>query len=114
MEMRAKTSLSKGSVGFWGSGEGIDMRLGMLSSSINTGSYNNALQVLAPAYGVQYFKMSGRNQNANTASGIMGAFIGKGCSCPSSTHTQIAITSGIFGFHGKKNQSSSNMKFSNG
>jgi hypothetical protein len=45
--------------GFWGSGEGIGMRLGMLSGSINTGSYNNALQVLAPAYGVQYFKMSG-------------------------------------------------------
>ena len=47
------------SVGFWGSREGIGMRLGMLSGSINTGSYNNALQVLAPAYGVQYFKMSG-------------------------------------------------------
>ena len=40
------------SVGFWGSGEGIGMRLGMLSGSINTGSYNNALQVLAHAYGV--------------------------------------------------------------
>ena len=47
------------SIDFWGSGEGIGMRLGMLSGSINTGSYNNALQVLAPAYGVQYFKMSG-------------------------------------------------------
>jgi hypothetical protein len=44
---------------FWGSGEGITVRLGMLSGSINTGSYNNALQVLAPAYGVMYFKMSG-------------------------------------------------------
>ena len=43
------------SEGFWGSGEGIGMRLGMLSGSINTGSYNNALQVLAPAYGIQYF-----------------------------------------------------------
>jgi hypothetical protein len=40
-------------------GEGIGMRLGMLSGSINTASYNNALQVLAPAYGVMYFKMSG-------------------------------------------------------
>ena len=38
--------------GFWGSGEGIGMRLGMLSGSINTGSYNNALHVLAPAYGI--------------------------------------------------------------
>jgi hypothetical protein len=47
------------SVSFWGSGEGISLRLGMLGGSINTGSYNNALQVLAPAYGVQYFKMSG-------------------------------------------------------
>jgi len=47
------------SVGFWGSVEGIGVRLGMLSGSINTGVYNNALQVLASAYGVQYFKMSG-------------------------------------------------------
>gem|GEM_PF-2257395 len=52
-------TLLSDSVGFWGSGEGIGMRLGMLSGSINTGSYNNALQVLAPAYGIQYFKMSG-------------------------------------------------------
>src|SRR5665647_2896219 len=47
------------SVGFWGSGEGIGMRLEMLGSAINTGSYNNALQVAAPVYGVQYFKMAG-------------------------------------------------------
>jgi hypothetical protein len=33
------------------------MRLG--SGSVNTKSYNNVLQVLAPAYGVQYFKLSG-------------------------------------------------------
>jgi hypothetical protein len=51
--------LSKISVSFWGSGEGIGMRLGMLSSGINIGSNNNALQVLAPAYGVRYFKMAG-------------------------------------------------------
>ena len=51
--------MSGGSEGFWGSSEGITLRLGMLSGSINTGSYNNALQVYAPAYGVQYFKMSG-------------------------------------------------------
>ena len=38
--------------GFWGSGEGIGMRRGMLSGSINTGSYNNALQLLALAYGI--------------------------------------------------------------
>ena len=37
--------------GFWGSGEGIGMRLGSFGS-INTGSYDNALQVLAPAYGI--------------------------------------------------------------
>ena len=36
------------SIDFWGSGEGIGMRLEMLGGSINTGSYNNALQVLAP------------------------------------------------------------------
>ena len=36
--------------GFWGNGEGIGMRLGSFGS-INTGSYDNALQVLAPAYG---------------------------------------------------------------
>jgi hypothetical protein len=47
------------SVGFWGSGEGIGMRLEMLGSAINTGSYNNALQVAASVYGVQYFKMAG-------------------------------------------------------
>jgi hypothetical protein len=47
------------SVGFWGSGEGITMRLEMLGGTINTGSYNNALQVTAPVYGVQYFKMAG-------------------------------------------------------
>jgi hypothetical protein len=35
------------------------MRLGKLSGSINTGFYNNSLQVLAPAYSFQYFKMSG-------------------------------------------------------
>jgi hypothetical protein len=29
-----------------------------LSGSINAGSYNNALQGLAPAYAVQYFNMS--------------------------------------------------------
>jgi hypothetical protein len=59
MEMWVMTPLSKGSEGFWASFEGIGMRLGMLSGSINTGIYNNALQVLAPAYGVQYFKMAG-------------------------------------------------------
>jgi len=69
--------LSKISVSFWGSGEGIGMRLGMLSSGINIGSYNNALQVLAPAYGVRYFKMAGLHQNVNTAFDIMGASIGK-------------------------------------
>jgi len=47
------------SVVFWGSGEGIGMRLEMLSGALYTGSYNNALQVYAPAYGVMYFKMAG-------------------------------------------------------
>ena len=47
------------SVGFWGSGEGITLRLEMLGAAINTGSYNNALQVAAPVYGVQYFEMAG-------------------------------------------------------
>ena len=45
--------------GFWSSGEGIGMRLEMLGGALNTVSYNNALQVLAPTYGVQHFKMSG-------------------------------------------------------
>ena len=82
------------------------MRLGMLSSGINTGSYNNALQVLAPAYGVRYFKMAGLHQNVNTAFGIMGVSIGKACSCPSFLHTQIALTSGMCCFLGNKNPSS--------
>jgi hypothetical protein len=47
------------SVGFWVSGDGIGMRLDMLGATIDTGAYNNTLQVLAPIYGVQYFKMSG-------------------------------------------------------
>jgi hypothetical protein len=48
-----------GSDGFWGSSERIGIRLGMLSGSINVGGYNNAFQVLALAYGVDYFKMAG-------------------------------------------------------
>jgi hypothetical protein len=59
MEMLVRFSFSMVSVGFWGSGEGIALRLKMFSGSIITGSYNNALQVLASAYGVLYFKMSG-------------------------------------------------------
>jgi hypothetical protein len=47
------------SVGFWVSGDGIGMRLDMLGATIDTGAYSNTLQVLAPIYGVQYFKMSG-------------------------------------------------------
>jgi hypothetical protein len=35
------------------------MCLEMLSGAINTASYNNTLQVAAPVYGVQYFKMAG-------------------------------------------------------
>jgi hypothetical protein len=61
MEMRVMTPLSKVSEGFWGSFEGIGMRLEMFSGSINTGIYHNALQVLAPAHGVQYFKQDGRS-----------------------------------------------------
>jgi hypothetical protein len=60
MEMRVMTPLSKVSEDFLGSFEGIGMRLGMLSGSINTGIYHNAIQVLAPAHGVQYFKQDGR------------------------------------------------------
>jgi hypothetical protein len=41
-----------------------------------------------------------RNQNANTASGIMGASIGKACSCPSFPHTHFAHIYGMCGFHG--------------
>ena len=87
-----------GSDGFWGSGEGIGMRLGMLSGSINTGSYNNALQVLAPAYGVQYFKMSGPQPKCEYCTGIMGASIGKACSCPSFLPTRFAHICGMCGF----------------
>jgi hypothetical protein len=37
----------------------MTLRLETLSGAINTGSYNNALQVAAPTYGVKYFKMVG-------------------------------------------------------
>jgi hypothetical protein len=44
------------------------MRLEMLGGAINTGSYNNALQMAAPVYsvqyfGAQYFKMAGPQPN---------------------------------------------------
>jgi len=45
--MRVTSPLSGGSEGFWFSCEGITLRLGMLSGSINTGSYNNASSVSA-------------------------------------------------------------------
>lgn len=98
--------LRNDSVGFWGSGDGITLRLEMLGGAINTASYNNTLQVCAPMYGVQYFKMAGHSLNVNIASSIMGESIDKACLCPSFLHTQIAFTPGMFGFHGKKNQSS--------
>ena len=92
------------SVGFWGSGEGIGLRLGMLSGSINTGSYNNAIQVLAPAYGVQYFKMSGPQPKCEYCIRYYGASIDKACSCPSFLHTHFVRICGRFGFPGQ-NQS---------
>jgi len=75
--------------GFWGSGEGIGMRLGIFSGSINIESYNNALQVLAPRLALSTLRCQGRNQNANTAFDIMGASIGRACSCPSFLHTLL-------------------------
>jgi hypothetical protein len=41
------------SVAFWGSGEGITIRLEMLGGALETGSYNIALQVAAPVYGAK-------------------------------------------------------------
>jgi hypothetical protein len=68
--------------GFWGSGEGISLRLGMLSSTINTGSYNNALQVLAPTCGVQYFKMSGPQPKCEYCSKYFGRIYRQGMFMP--------------------------------
>jgi len=42
-----------------------------------------------------------RSQNVNTAFGIMGASIGKACSCPSFPHTHFAHIYGMYGFHGQ-------------
>jgi hypothetical protein len=61
---------------------------------------------MRPRMALSTLRCQVRNLNANTASGIMGASIGKACSCPSFLHSQIAITPGMPGFHGKKNQSS--------
>jgi hypothetical protein len=44
--------------------------------------------------------------NANIASSIMGASIGKACLCPTFPLTQNAFTSGMCGFYGKKYQNS--------
>jgi PAS domain S-box-containing protein len=49
-----KSLLRNYSEAFWGSVEGIGIRLELFSDAINKGSYNNTLQVLAPAYGVQF------------------------------------------------------------
>jgi len=80
--MRVTSPLSEGSEGFWSSVEGIGMRLGMLSGSINTGSYNNALQVLAPAYGVQYFKMSDPQPKCEYCSKYFGRIYRQGMFMP--------------------------------
>jgi hypothetical protein len=40
------------------------------------------------------------NQDANIASGIMGASIDKACLCPSFLNTRFARICGMFGFHG--------------
>jgi hypothetical protein len=45
--------------GYWSSTEGLLLRLDMLAGSISTGTYNNAIQVTASVYGVQYFKVAG-------------------------------------------------------
>jgi hypothetical protein len=44
---------------FWSNDDGVSVRLENLCGAINTGFYNNALQVVAPIYGMQYFKMAG-------------------------------------------------------
>jgi hypothetical protein len=41
-----------------------------------------------------------RHQNANTASNVMGASIGKACSCPSFLHTRFVRICGMCGFRG--------------
>jgi len=87
-----------GSDGFWGSGEGIGMRLGMLSGSINVGVYNNAFQVLALAYGVDYFKMAGATTKILILHQVLwDASIDKACSCPSFLHTRFSHISGMCG-----------------
>jgi len=86
MEMLMRFSFSMVSVGFWGSGEGIALRLKMFSGSIITGSYNNALQVLASAYGVLYFKMLGPQPKCEYSTRILWAIIDKACSCEFPAH----------------------------
>ena len=60
MDVRAITQARAKCFGrLLGSGEGITMRLEIRGGAMNMGSYNNALQVAALVYGVQYFKMAG-------------------------------------------------------
>lgn len=47
------------SVGYWNSSEGIQLRLTMFANQIETGIYNNTLQVSASLYGVLYFIVDG-------------------------------------------------------
>lgn len=44
---------------YWSRDEGITLRLQMLSSAIEVGTYNNAVQVSASLFGVLYFIMDG-------------------------------------------------------
>jgi hypothetical protein len=82
------------------------MRLEMLGGTINTGSYNNALQVTAPVYGVQYFKMAGLQPKCEYCIKYYGRIYRQGMFMPSFLPIQIALTPGTYGFQMKKNQRS--------
>lgn len=53
------SSQKKKPVDYWNTPEGILLRLTMFSGVIEIGAYNNAFQVAAPIYNVQYLKMVG-------------------------------------------------------
>lgn len=82
------------------------MRLEMLGGAINTASYNNALQEAAPVYGMQYFKMAGPHPKCEYCIKYYGRIYRQGMFMPEFLRIQIVFTSGMFGFLGKKSQSS--------
>jgi hypothetical protein len=78
------------------------MRLGMLSGSINTGSYNNVLQVIASAYGVKYFRMAGPQPKYEYCIKYYGRIYQQGHVHARVPSTPKLLSHLMYSFHGKK------------